>query len=124
MKLIGSMVEEEFRAQLIRSNQSLFSAEGDHRLIKLLKVLYPQMVTAYIMDWIPEQGEDFYEILINDDVMAKIELSHNDDVAPVAESIITSQYLHKRSKAKQIELAVALCRNNYQKTKHHTTYRY
>lgn len=108
MKLIGSMVEQEFRAQLIRSNQSLFSAGGNQRLLNLLKTLYPEMITAYIMYWIPEQGEDIYEILINDDVITIIELSHDDDVAPVAESITMSQYLSGRSKAKQIELAVTL----------------
>lgn len=108
MKLIGSMVEQELRTQLIGSNQSLFSSEGNQRLLNLLKTQYPKMITAYVIHWIPEQGEDLYEILINDDTVAKIELSHDDDVAPIAESVAISQYLHRLSKVNQIKLAVAL----------------
>lgn len=108
MKLIGSRAEQEYREELIKSNQSLFGSEGDQRLLGVLKMLYPQMITAYIIHWIPEQGEEFYKILINDDVIANIEFSHDDDVEPVVESITIPQYLRGLSRIKQIQLAVAL----------------
>ncbi|MFY0256534.1 hypothetical protein ACDQ55_21585 [Chitinophaga sp. 30R24] len=108
MKLIGSRTEQEFREELMKSNQSLFSSDGDQRLLEVLKKLYPQMLTAYIIHWIPEQGEDLYKILINDDVIAKIELSHDNVVAPIVESILIPQYMFRLSRIKQIQLAVAL----------------
>lgn len=92
----------------MKSNQSLFGAGNDQRLFRVLKELYPQMITAYVIHWIPEQGEDFYRILVNDDIIAKIELDHDDAIEPTVESISISQYLLGLSRINQIQLAVAL----------------
>lgn len=108
MKLRGSKTEKDFRDRLIESNHSLFSSEDDRKLLRVLKKLYPQMITAYIIHWIPEQGEDFYRILINDDIIAKIELDHDDAMEPVVESMTVPQYLLGLSRINQIQLAVAL----------------
>ncbi|MBO9732530.1 MAG: hypothetical protein J7623_28060 [Chitinophaga sp.] len=66
------------------------------------------MITAYIISSIPEQEEDLYEVLINDELIVNVELSHDSLVAPIIDSITVKQYLHKLSKSKQIQLAVAL----------------
>ena len=108
MKLRGSKTEEDFRAQLIESNRSLFGSEDGRQISGILKKLYPQMITAYIIHWIPEQREDFYRILINDDTIARIELDHDNAMEPVVESITISQYLLGLSRVNQIQLAVAL----------------
>jgi hypothetical protein len=46
-KLIGSKAEEEFREQLIKSNQLLFGTEKNRKLLDVLTKQCPQMQTAY-----------------------------------------------------------------------------
>lgn len=109
MKLIGSKTEQELREQLIKSNQSLFMSEEKRRLLEVIRSSYPEMNTAYIIHWIPEQGEDIYKILINDSIIAEIELDrYNTEVEPIVDSKTIPQYLQGLSKQSRIKLAVAL----------------
>ena len=114
MKLIGSIAEQEYRKWLIYSHQWLLGSfaippgERGAGLINVLKAHYPQMVTAYVISSIPEQGEDHYKVLINDELIVNVEISHDSLVAPIVDSITVKQYLHKLSKTNQIQLAVAL----------------
>ncbi|WP_419886063.1 hypothetical protein [Paenibacillus sp. B-A-8] len=109
MKLIGSKLEQELREQFIKSNQSLFKSEEKRRLLEVIRSSFSEMKTAYIVNWIPEQGEDIYMVLINDDLIAEIELDrYSDEVEPIVEFEAVSQYLHGLSKQNQIKLAVAL----------------
>lgn len=109
MKLIGSKTEQELREQLIKSNEILFNGIEYKRLLKALTISFPQMRTAYIIHWIPEQGEDIYKILINDSIVAEIEMDRNKtEFAPIIKTIRLPQYLKGLSKQNQIKLAVAL----------------
>jgi hypothetical protein len=109
VKLSGSKTEQENRELLIKSNLLLFKSEEKQRLLEVIKSSYPGMYTAYIIHWIPEQGEDIYKILINDNIIAKIELDRNNfEVEPIVETITIPQYLKGLSKHNQIKLAVAL----------------
>ncbi|PSL34766.1 hypothetical protein [Chitinophaga ginsengisoli] len=105
MKLIGSKTEQDIRIQLIQSNRWLLNSEN--RLNKVLKSVYPEMRTAYTLNWIPEQGENVYTILINDSIIATIELDKYSDRS-IVETTTVPLYLHGRSKRHQIQLAVAL----------------
>ncbi|WP_427108118.1 hypothetical protein [Lysinibacillus xylanilyticus] len=40
----------------------------------MIRSLYPELKVAYIIDWIPEQGEDIYKLLINENIILEIEL--------------------------------------------------
>lgn len=108
MKLRNSRTEQEYRAQLIKSNYSLFNVEENREFLKILKGIYPQIRTAYIIHWIPEQGEDFYRILINDNIIAKIELDHDYTREPIVENLTIPEYVHGLRMQDQIQLAVAL----------------
>lgn len=108
MKLRGSKTEKDFRDQLIESHRSLFGSGNDRRLFRILNELYPQMITAYVIHWIPEQRRDFYRILINDDTVAKIELDHDNEREPIVESATIPQYLLGLSRINQVQLAVAI----------------
>lgn len=91
------------------SNRSLFEEEGRRRLLDILRQSFPSLETAYILHWIPEQEEDFYKILINDSLIADIELNRiTQDVVPIINSMPLSQYKIGLSKINQIKLAVAL----------------
>lgn len=103
MKLLGSKLEQELREQLILYNESLFKSEEKNRLLKSIRSLFSEMKTAFIIHWIPEQGEDIYRILIDDNNILEIELdkydSHNE---PIVEITAISQYIHGLSKQNQI----------------------
>lgn len=110
MRLIGSKTEQDFRRQLIKSHEALFNEQaGDIRDIKTLRQQFPNMITAYVLDWTPEQGEDIVTYLVNTDMVAIIE---TDRLDPSVEAIIKiktiSEYMKGKSKINRIKIAVAL----------------
>lgn len=109
MKLIGSKTEQDIRKQLVKSNELLFKSDENKRLLEVIRSIYPEMKTAYIIDWIPEQGEDIYKLLINDNIILVIELDRlNVEIEPIIEFKTIPQYLQGLSKYNQIKLGVAL----------------
>ncbi|MFD2670650.1 hypothetical protein [Marinicrinis sediminis] len=102
------------------SNKSLFEEEGKRRLLDVLRQSFPSLETGYILHWIPEQEEDFYKILINDSLIADIELNRTiQDVVPTINSMPLSQYKVGLIKINQKKLAVAvdLARKDLKKAK-------
>ena len=71
------------------------------------------MKVAYIIDWIPEQGEDIYKLLINENIILEIELDrYNAEIEPIIESKSITQYLQGLSKQNQLGVALDLA-NKY-----------
>jgi len=64
IKLKASKTEEDIRRQLIGSHKSLFNDEIRSGLLSVIKRFFPQMKTAYILFWTPEQGEDIFHYLL------------------------------------------------------------
>jgi hypothetical protein len=115
MKLIGSRTEQDIREQLIKSYKSLLNDKSKQKLLSVIESTFPDMKSAYIINWIPEQGEDIYTVLINTETITKIEISRVDtNFKPVIESIPVTKYIKNLSKVRQIKLAVAidLAKNN------------
>jgi hypothetical protein len=109
LKLIGSMTEQSYRAELLASHRSLFCNEVKHRMLSVLQMRFNDMKTAYILDWVPDQDEDCYWILIDDKFVVQIELERGTSkVIDDAELISLSEYKKGLSKTRQIKLAVAL----------------
>ncbi len=109
MKLIGSKTEREIREQLIVSNKSLFEDKDRLKLLNILRQSVSVLETAYILNWIPEQEEDFYTILINNSLIANIELNrHDKEALPKINLISLAQYKLGLSKINQIKLTVAM----------------
>lgn len=108
MKLKGSLTEQKYKEQLTKSRHHLFNDSSHRPLLNLLKDHYPNFRTAYILDWIPEQGEDIYIVLINNDRIAIIEMQRLDlNVETILESKSIEEYQKGLSKTKRILLAVA-----------------
>ncbi|WP_339240559.1 hypothetical protein MKX40_07635 [Paenibacillus sp. FSL R5-0517] len=113
MKLIrlkSSITEEDIKRELIGSHESLFNDEIRSGLLSVIKRFFPQMKTAYILFWTPEQGEDIFSLLINNDTIAKVEIDrYNHDIKPIIESKqLDNSYLKGLRKYTQIRLAIAL----------------
>ncbi|PAF19100.1 hypothetical protein [Terribacillus saccharophilus] len=109
MKLIGSKTEQDLRDLLKESNESLFNDNDKTRLLTVLRNQYPEMKSAYIIHWIPEQGEDIYRILINDSIISEIEIDRLDEKAePINEAKSFNEYKQGLNKQNQLKLAVAI----------------
>ncbi|MDD4403045.1 MAG: hypothetical protein PHI24_14665 [Desulfitobacteriaceae bacterium] len=109
MRLIGSKQEQEFRNELLMSHKALFEDDSGNRLLRVLKMHFKGFKTAYIINWIPEQGEDLYTVLIDTDMIAKVEVSritHNNE--PIVETFKLKEFQKGLSKLSQIKLAVAV----------------
>lgn len=110
MKLIGSKVESDIRKQLVESHQDLFFSDKKKRIRDTIFHLKPALRSAYIIKWIPEQGEDIVHILTDDHTILKLELSHIDDGQhPIwnAESLLDYKK-GLRGKSSNIRLTIAL----------------
>lgn len=108
MKLIGSSTEQEIRTRLLGSKEELFTNPKNRNLLQCLIGASPNMKTAFVLYWIPEQGEDIYQILVNDDLILEIEISHDGIIEEPVKSYTISQYLVGKKRMDQIKLAVAL----------------
>jgi len=110
IKLKGSKTEEDIRRQLIGSHESLFNDEIRSGLLSIIERFFPQMKTAYILFWTPEQGEDIFSLLINNDTIASVEIDRYDsNIEPIVESKpLDNTFIKGLRKNPQITLAIAL----------------
>ncbi|MED1915782.1 hypothetical protein P4V64_10730 [Bacillus thuringiensis] len=108
MRLKGSKTELDLRQHLVNSNLLLSSDENHSILLSILRENFPKLRTAYVIDWIPEQGEDIYQILVDDNAVAEIELDRHSKMHTRIETVSVAQYKHGLSKVNQIRLAVAV----------------
>lgn len=109
MKLKGTITEQEYRKELQASKIRLFNDESMCRFLSIIKESFPAMKTAYILYWIPEQGEDIITFLVDTHSVITIELDRFDQqIDPIIEVYPVESLLKGRSKMHQIKIAVAL----------------
>jgi hypothetical protein len=106
VKLVGSKMENDFRRELIRSNEGL-----QDPVSKLRQVLESEgfnTIKAYVLNWAPEQLEDIYLVLIDGSFLVRVEIDKYDkSKPPILERIELREYLRGLSKMNQVRLAVA-----------------
>ena len=106
MKLIGSKMEQDYRGELVRSNEGLNSTESS--LGEALRENGFNTNNAYVLHWTPDQNEDFYTVLIDGTylVTTEIDRSSNTIVTPI-ERIELKDYLKGLNRTNQVRLLVA-----------------
>jgi len=65
LRLKGTKTESEFREELLHSKRSLFGDGENNELKNVLENEYPSLMSAYVLHWTPNQGEDIYMVLGN-----------------------------------------------------------
>lgn len=109
MKLIGSDIEAKYRSELIDSNHLLFSGRGNRRLLASINRAFSDMESAFVLDWVPEQGEDIFTVLVNDNKIAVFELARSsNELADACDVRTVEAYRRGLRKHRAIKLAVAL----------------
>ncbi|MBC2659459.1 hypothetical protein H7A76_28810 [Pseudomonas sp. MSSRFD41] len=108
MKFVGSAAEKEIRATLISSAAYIFE---NIFVLKFLERVFGSLSSAYVLSHTPDQGEDFYVVLVNCSAVVKFELSRgNADAEPENFSIVDINSYKKlvRGRHAQLKLAVAI----------------
>src|SRR5678809_667753 len=107
MHLIGSRIEDEFRKELESSRQSFVNGDEDARLLSALQSRGADVSRCMMVHWIPEQGEDIYQVLHGSEVIY-LEIPHDgSEVIVRSESLV--DYMRRRlGRPQRIKIAVAL----------------
>ncbi|OAS18655.1 hypothetical protein [Paenibacillus oryzisoli] len=109
MKLRGTITEQAYRKELQASKIRLFNDVSMRRYLSIIRETFPTMETAYILYWIPEQGEDIISFLVDTQTVIQIELDRYDnEVVPIVDVYHLENWTKGFSKTNQIKIAVAL----------------
>ena len=109
---------EHVRADLLSSMASMFSGDTNPLLLAALKAAFPWLSFALIVNWIPEQAEDIYWVLIDLHRIAIVEvprLSNGLEVVPV-EVLDLNKYKERRlsiESRRKLEVAINLMKEHY-----------
>jgi hypothetical protein len=75
------MTDCEIEQSLVRSSKLLLEGRTNRRLLEAILSHFGNLSEAFVIDWIPEQGEDIYTVVVPPDTVAIVEVSR-DDSAP------------------------------------------
>jgi hypothetical protein len=105
MKLIGSLSEAREREELVASNAELRRRDG--ALASALVAAGFDVTTAFVLEWIPEQAEDLFVVLVGPDRVVRVEVVRaTGNVAAIEETAIGDY--RPPSKPTRLRLAIAL----------------
>jgi len=77
----------------------LFDKKRNSKLLEVISKKFDILIIAYVINWIPEQSEDIYVVLVNNSIIAKIEISRvAKDEEPLIEVFDINQYERNLSK--------------------------
>lgn len=101
--------EERIEKELLRSWESLFIKKENPRLLNFLLELLSGCASTYVLNWIPEQGENIYELLVSEQEVLIVEIPKADNLPLSVRSILMGDYLNRvKSKQKKLRLSIAM----------------
>ena len=109
---------DNVRADLLSSMASMFSGGTNPLLLAALKAAFPWLSFALIVNWIPEQAEDIYWVLIDLDRIAIVEISRlSNSLEDVSVEVLDlNEYKERRlfiENRRKLEVAIDLMKENY-----------
>ncbi|MFJ5236462.1 hypothetical protein ACIP86_06975 [Pseudomonas neuropathica] len=109
---------DHVRADLLSSMASMFSGGTNPLLLAALKAAFPWLSFALIVNWIPEQAEDIYWVLIDLDRIATVEISRlSSNLEDVSVEVLDlNKYKERRlsiENRRKLEVAIDLMKENY-----------
>jgi len=107
MKLVESETDKKIRETLVSSVSYVF---GNLVILAFLERMFGPLSSAYVLGHTPDQGEDFYVVLVNGSAIVKVELSRSYDSEP--ENLITLSVDEYRNillgRQSQLKLSIAI----------------
>ncbi|MCC7716732.1 hypothetical protein [Janthinobacterium lividum] len=87
------------RDNLLKSMAALFSGQLNSDLTNTLLLRFPALSFALVINWIPEQGEDIYFVLVDEKRIVVIEVPRTaaaQDAFPVVDSLNVADYRNRK----------------------------
>ncbi len=97
MRNIRSISQTQLKSELLESMESLFAGNTNKLLLETLHAKFPSLSFALIINWIPEQGEDIYWVLLSNEEIAVLEVPRLIG-AKVGDVIVVSMSRHEYAK--------------------------
>ncbi|WP_161829110.1 hypothetical protein [Steroidobacter agaridevorans] len=104
--------------ELEKSREQLLSASSSEGLLRVLRRKLQSITpNVYVLRWIPEQGEDLYDVLVDGATVAHIEIPRrNPDQETVFETWPVEEYRRTRKilttpERRKLQLALHLARS-------------
>lgn len=107
MKLTGTKTERDIRDQLIASRNAILRDGSNPRLLEALKSVYPDLISAFVIHWIPEQAEDEIIVMVDLDKMIWVELDRIDTSKKANIEILNFAHYEKGKRQHLIKMAIA-----------------
>jgi len=73
------MTEAEIEHSLLWSKKMLLEGQTNRRLLDVLLSEFRNLEQAFVIDWIPEQGEDIYTIAVSEEIIATVEIPRDEN---------------------------------------------
>jgi hypothetical protein len=87
------MDDSDVRRALMHSNRVLMEGQTNRRLLEALLTEFGSVEKAFVIDWIPEQGEDIYTVAVPPGTIATVEIPRDESlIVPIIEKIPFDQY--------------------------------
>lgn len=114
-----SLTDDQITQELQRGREALLSDKASRSLLSVLRLLLQSITpNLYILRWIPEQGEDLYDVLVDGQKVAHVEISrtgsehHNAFRTWTVEEYIRTQPEMTKLERRRLELARELAAQN------------
>jgi hypothetical protein len=113
--------DEQIAEELKRARETLLNAESSRSLLAALRQLLQSITpNLYILRWIPEQGEDLYDVLVDGTTVVRIEIPRaGGGGKKICRTSTVEQYIREQPNMTKLErrkLEVALsCSRDYLK---------
>ncbi|MEN5345904.1 hypothetical protein ABE599_19525 [Achromobacter mucicolens] len=107
MKPMESSTDQKIRERLVSSVSYVF---GNSIIRTFLERTFGALSSAYVLGHTPDQGEDFYVVLVNGSAIAKFELSRRPNAEPRNLVTISVEEYRKalRGRQSQLKLSIAI----------------
>ncbi len=100
----NTIQQNQTKLDLLNSMASLFSDEAKIPLLMALRESFPGLNTAFVLDWIPEQGEDIYDVLVDCGNVATVEISriNDENIASPLISVLSIEEYRKQQRISKL----------------------
>jgi hypothetical protein len=113
-----TLTDKKIMDELEKGREQLLSGSSSQGLMRVLRRNLQSITpNVYVLRWIPEQGEDLYDVLVDGVTVAHVEISRrNPDQETVFEAWPVNEYQRNRKtltkpERRKLELALQLARS-------------
>lgn len=111
MKKMAISWNQKIEQEFIESQENLREMRGGSILLDALRSKFPQANVFCLLDWIPEQGEDIFKILVSTKTVAIFEMPRDSEQTSdqvLFQEIGVRDYMKKLSSRSRRRLMVAI----------------